>query len=114
LPVRSDIELAVGRAYQAMSQDDKATVAFRNVCTTCPSVEADAAGAELLKLKISGSLAERRTRADLLFKARHYSDAATEYDLLRSEWPRRTGRLCNSHFATRCLRVTAAVMPGRF
>ena len=84
LPVRSDIELAVGRAYQAMGQDDKAAVAFRNVYYNLPvSPEADAAGAELRKLRILGSPAERRTRADLLFKARHYSDAASEYhDLL--------------------------------
>ncbi|PYX26897.1 MAG: lytic transglycosylase [Acidobacteria bacterium] len=84
LPVRSDIELAVGRAYQATGQDDKASAAFRNVYYNLPvSPEADAAGAELRKLKISGGLAERRTRADLLLKARHYSDAANEYrDLL--------------------------------
>jgi len=84
LPVRSDIELAIGRAYQATGQDDKSAAAFRNVYYNLPvSPEADAAGAELRKLRISGGLAERRTRADLLFKARHYSDAASEYhDLL--------------------------------
>lgn len=83
-PVRSDIELAVGRADVALNQDDKASAAFRNVYYNMPvSSESDAAGAELRKLKISGSLAERRTRADLLFKARRYSDAAVEYrDLL--------------------------------
>jgi soluble lytic murein transglycosylase len=83
-PVRSDVELALGRAYQALGQDDKAAAAFRNVYYNLPvSPEADAAGAELRKLKLSGSLTERRTRADLLLKARHYSDAASEYhDLL--------------------------------
>jgi len=79
-PVRSDIELAVGRAYQALGEGDKAAAAFRNVYYNLPvSPEADAAGAELRKLRISGGLPERRTRADLLFKARHYSDAAGEY-----------------------------------
>ncbi len=83
-PVRSDIELAVGRAYQALAQDDKAAAAFRNLYYNLPvSPESDAAGAELRKLKISGGLSERRTRADLLFKARRYSDASGEYrDLL--------------------------------
>jgi soluble lytic murein transglycosylase len=84
LPVRSDIELAVGRAYQSFGQDDKAAAAFRNLYYNLPlSPESDAAGAELRKLKIAGILVERRTRADLLLKARHYSDAASEYhDLL--------------------------------
>ena len=43
------------------------------------SSEADAAGAELRKLGISGTVVERRTRADLLFKSKHYSDAAHDY-----------------------------------
>ena len=79
-PVRSDLELALGRAYEATGQDEKAAAAFRNVYYNLPSSpDADAAGAELRKLGIAGGLAERRTRADLLFRARHYADAATEY-----------------------------------
>jgi len=85
-PIRSDVELALGRAYQVLGQDDKAAPVFRNVYYNLPvSPEADAAGAELRKLKISGTLAERRTRADLLLKARHYSDAAGEYQVLLNE-----------------------------
>ena len=49
------------------------------------SSEADAAGTELRKLGISGSVAERRTRADLLFKAKHYADAAHDYRELVNE-----------------------------
>ncbi len=79
-PVRSDIELAIGRAYEAVGEKQKAADALRNVYFNIPnSVESDAAGAELRKLGITGSLTERRTRADLLFKAKHYSDAANEY-----------------------------------
>lgn len=83
-PVRSDVELSVGRAYEAAGENQKAASAFRNVYYNfATSFEADAAGAELRKLRIPGSLAERHTRADLLFKAKHYSDAAGEYrDLL--------------------------------
>ncbi|MFY9561781.1 MAG: transglycosylase SLT domain-containing protein [Terriglobales bacterium] len=83
-PVRSDLELAIGRAYQVVGENDKAAAAFRNLYYNLPiSGEADAAGVELRKLKISGGLIERRTRAELLFKAKRWSDAASEYrDLL--------------------------------
>jgi soluble lytic murein transglycosylase len=85
-PVRSDVELAMGRAFAATQEDDKAAAAFRNIYYNIPtSSEADAAGAELRKLKVKGGLAERRTRADLLFKARRYSDAADEYRDLQDE-----------------------------
>jgi soluble lytic murein transglycosylase len=83
-PVRSEVELAIGRAYVATQENEKAAAAFRNIYYNIPtSPEADAAGAELRKLRAKGGLAERRTRADLLFKARRYSDATDEYrDLL--------------------------------
>ena len=85
-PVRSDIELAIGRAYQAAGETKKAASAFRNVYFNLPtSFEADVAGAELHRFGISGSIAERRTRADLLFKAKHYSDAAHDYRELINE-----------------------------
>ena len=88
-PVRADVELAVGRAYEAAGDTQKATGAFRNLYYNLPtSFEADVAGTELHKLGISGSLAERRTRADLLFKARRYSDAAHDYhDLVEEVTP---------------------------
>ena len=85
-PVRSDVELAVGRAYEARGDQEKAGAAFRNVYFDMPnSTEADAAGVELRKLRITGSVAERRTRADLLFKTRHYADAAHDYRELETE-----------------------------
>jgi soluble lytic murein transglycosylase len=83
-PVRSDIEFAIGRAYQAAGDNQKAATAFRNVYFNLPnSPEADAAGTELHKLAASGSIAERRKRADLLFEGKHYGDAVHDYhDLL--------------------------------
>jgi soluble lytic murein transglycosylase len=85
-PVRSDIELAIGRAYEAAGDNQKAASAFRNLYFNLPnSSEADAAGAELHKLGISGSITDRRTRADLLFKAKHYSEAAHDYQDLVQE-----------------------------
>jgi len=86
IPVRSDIEMAVGRAYLSLGQTEKAAAAFRNLYFNMPvSSEADAAGGELRKLKITGSLSERRTRADLLLKARHFTDAADDYRNLVNE-----------------------------
>ncbi len=88
LPTRSDVEFAVGRAYEAVGQNDKAADAFRNVFYNMPnSVEADGAGIELRKLHVTGTIAERRTRADLLFKTRHYPDAAHDYRDLEDEVP---------------------------
>jgi soluble lytic murein transglycosylase len=85
-PIRSDIELALGRAYEAAGDKQRAADAFRNVFFNLPiSAEADAAGAELRKLGVDGSLAERRTRADLLFKGKHYADAAHDYHDLVGE-----------------------------
>ena len=85
-PVHSDVELAIGRAYETAGDKQKAAAAFRNVYFNLPnSFEADAAGQELHKLEVSGSFSERRTRADLLLKAKHYSDAAREYQSLVDE-----------------------------
>jgi len=82
LPARSDIEFAMGRAYAAMNQPAKAYDALANVYYNMPtSTEADEAYAELRKLAIPTypSPTLRRTRADLLMKAKRYSDAADEY-----------------------------------
>lgn len=85
-PVRSDMEFAIGRAYEAAGDNQKAESAFRNVYFNLPnSIESEAAGKELHKLGVSGTVAERRTRADLLFKAKHYADAAHDYHDLVDE-----------------------------
>jgi soluble lytic murein transglycosylase len=88
-PVRADVELAIGRAYEAAGDHQKAASAFRNLYYNLPtSFESDVAGTELHKLGVPGSVAERRTRADLLFKARRYSDAAHDYhDLVEEVTP---------------------------
>jgi soluble lytic murein transglycosylase len=88
LPVRSDVELALGRAYAASGESSKAAEALTNVYYTMPtSFEADAAYAELKELPAvpAPSFAQRKTRADLLLKGRRYADAAEEYRTLASE-----------------------------
>ena len=82
LPPRSDVELAIGKAFAALGQTAKASDAFSNVYYNMPtSPDADAANAELKKLSITTqpTTAQRKTRADLLMKARRYGDAADEY-----------------------------------
>ncbi len=86
LPVRSDVEFAIGRAYAASGQSSKAAEAFGNVYYNMPmSTEADAALAEMKKLPSlpPATAAQRKTRADLLMKGKRYADAVDAYrDLL--------------------------------
>src|SRR3984957_15830591 len=82
IPARADLELALGRAYAQSGQPAKAAEALANIYYTMPaSAEADAAYAEMKKLPslAPATTAQRRTRADLLMKARRYSDAADAY-----------------------------------
>lgn len=82
LPARSDIELAIGKAFASLGQTAKAAEAFANVYYNMPtSADADASYAELKKLPVAtqATAAQRKTRADLLLKSHRYSDAADEY-----------------------------------
>jgi soluble lytic murein transglycosylase len=87
LPTRSDVELALGRAYATLHQSAKAADALANVYYNMPtSAEADAAYTELKKLPSPppATPAQRKTRADLLMKAKRYNDAVDEYRELAS------------------------------
>jgi soluble lytic murein transglycosylase len=82
LPVRSDVELTVGKAYAALGQTTKAAEAFSNIYFKMPtSPDADAAYSELIKLQGAPptTTAQRKARAELLIKARKYADAASEF-----------------------------------
>jgi len=83
-PIRSDLELELGRAYAASGQSAKATAIFHNLYFTMPlSAEANEAEAELRKLAgstaIPANVNERRARADLLMKGKRFGEAADEY-----------------------------------
>jgi soluble lytic murein transglycosylase len=80
-PQRADIELALGRSYVKLGEEQKATETLRHLYYTMPmSTEADAAGTDLSGLsRLPGSYAERKARADLLAQGRRYRDAAKEY-----------------------------------
>ena len=90
-PVQADLELALGRAYEADNQPAKALTIFRNLYYTMPlSWEAGQIEGELDKLAAAAQakpvgVEGRRTRADLLAKGKQFSDAANEYRGLLSE-----------------------------
>jgi len=85
LPARPDVELAIGRAYAAAGQPEKAIGILSNLYITMPlSGEAAQAEGELRKLAQSPSVPllgveGRRTRGELLARGRRFSDAAAEY-----------------------------------
>jgi soluble lytic murein transglycosylase len=88
LPARSDIELALGRAYAAVGEKGKAVEALANVYFNMPtSADADAAYSELKKLPLTplGTHAQLKARAELLVKAHRYNDAADAYRELLTE-----------------------------
>jgi soluble lytic murein transglycosylase len=94
LPFRADLELVLGRAYEAAGQLAKAFGIFRNLYFTMPQTwEASQVEGDLRKLAgtpetQAPSFAERRTRADLLVKGKQYNEAANEYhDLLNDAGP---------------------------
>jgi soluble lytic murein transglycosylase len=88
LPARSDVELAVGRAYEALDEKGKAAEALANVYFNMPTAaEADTAYGELRKLPLTpfGTHAQLKTRAELLTKSHRYNDAADAYRELLTE-----------------------------
>src|SRR5207302_6835603 len=88
-PIRSDIELALGKAYAGNGDKAKALEAFHKIYYEMPlSPEADDAGAQLRQLAPIDPYATRqvrKARADLLAKGKWYSQAIAEYQRLISE-----------------------------
>ena len=92
---KSDIELALGRAYEATGQTTKAVAVLTHIYADMPlSPEAPTAQLELVKISGQGlvstpTLEQRKTRADLLLKGHRYDLAADEYrsilDSIRSD-----------------------------
>ncbi len=88
LPVRSDLEFALGRAYAASGQNAKAAETLGNIYYTMPaSAEADAAFTELKKLPSVSrpTVTQRKTRADALVNRKRYAEAADEYRTVVNE-----------------------------
>ena len=90
-PIRADLELALGRAYEVAGHPAKALGIFRNLYFTMPlSWEATQVDGDLKKLAGTPetkppSFEEQKTRADLLVKGKQYNQAANEYRALLNE-----------------------------
>lgn len=90
-PIRSDVELALGRAYEGAGDATKAVGVLRHLYFTLPlSYEAGIAETELGKLGSTPgitppSFGDRKNRADLLTKAKRYAEAADAYRGLLGE-----------------------------
>jgi soluble lytic murein transglycosylase len=81
-PIRSDVELALGRAYAASGLTAKAAEILANIYYTMPaSADADAAYAELKKVPSAPppTVTQLRTRAEGLLGKKRYAEAADEY-----------------------------------
>ena len=93
-PVRSDLELALGRAYAAAGDTGKAVAILRHLSFSIPlSFEAGVAQADAEKLApVAGlgspSFGERKNRADVLARGKRFAEAAEAYrELLREATP---------------------------
>jgi len=93
-PIRADLELVLGRAYAAAGDPAKAVAVLRHLYFTLPlSSEAGAAQTELQKLASTPGISppafgDRKSRADLLARAKRFSEAADAYrDLLNEATP---------------------------
>jgi soluble lytic murein transglycosylase len=99
-PTRADLELVLGRAYEADNQPAKALTIFRNLYYTMPlSWEASQVQGDLGKLEATSqaqpvSVDVKRTRADLLEKGKQFAEAANDYrDLLNQVPPEQRPQL---------------------
>jgi soluble lytic murein transglycosylase len=86
-PVRSDVELALGRAYIAAGQTMQGADILHRLYYAMPlAPEADAANSDLNKLPPASvpvpTFDERKMRANSLLTARHYDDAIPEYQAM--------------------------------
>src|SRR6185437_1908232 len=86
-PVRSDVELALGRAYIAAGQTAPGAEILHRLYYAMPlAPEADAANSDLSRLPPASvpipTFDERKMRANDLLMARHYDDVVREYQAL--------------------------------
>ena len=83
---RADFRYALGRAYQTAGDTSKAVAQFRLVFTQQPlAYEAALSLQQMQAMGMAPSAAERKVRADQLFNAKRYNDAAAEYNAIRND-----------------------------
>jgi soluble lytic murein transglycosylase len=90
-PVKSDIEITLGRAYAAAGNKEQSAQIFRRIYFEMPtSAEADTAALELRNMgeaQPAGTFDQRHARVGLLTKARRYQDAVNELSPLVEQAP---------------------------
>jgi soluble lytic murein transglycosylase len=93
-PIRADLELTLGRAYESSGDRVKAVAVLRHLYFGLPlSFEASVAQSELQKLSSTPGIAptsfgDEKSRADALVHAKRYEDAADAYrELLNRATP---------------------------
>jgi len=93
-PIRADLELTLGRAYEASGEPAKAYAVLKHLYSGLPlSFEATVAEQELQKLSGTPgitplSFGEQKSRADALAHAKRFTEAADAYrNLLRTASP---------------------------
>lgn len=76
----ADYLLALGRSYQAVGENARAGVAYREIYLKQPlSTEATQARQQLQAMSMDLSPAELKIHADQLFNAKHYAEANDQY-----------------------------------
>lgn len=89
----ADATYITAQAHEAMGKTDRAVELYRRIYYELPATRASVqAEARLAALNASpkdkaGSFQEERSRADALFEARQYAEAAAAYDQLASRFP---------------------------
>ena len=91
-PLRSDVELALGRAYITAGQTAQGAEILHRIYYAMPlAPEADAANSDLSRLPSASvptpTFDERKMRANSLLLARHYDDAVRDYQALLPATP---------------------------
>jgi len=90
LPMRSDIELALGSAYLKTDQPQNGMEILRRIYFAMPTSPVASVAATQLQAQggsLTGTFSEERMRAELLQRANRWSDAASEYRKLLGEAP---------------------------
>jgi soluble lytic murein transglycosylase len=88
-----DARYLTGQAHEAMGKTDRAVELYRRIYYELPATNASGqAAARLAALNAAtkdnpGSFQEERSRADALFEAKQYAEAAVAYDQLVARFP---------------------------
>lgn len=103
-PVSADIEFALAEAFQAAGMKDKAAETLRRIYFEMPVSEQAALAALTLQsggeMRPSGTFEQRYTRAELLMKARRFSDAVNDWSSLAEQAPPDKALSVQTQFAT--------------